>query len=79
MVKRSGRTVKQLSAVFLALCMLIAAVPAGAAEAEYIPTGERIAAPNGTVDTTPAADKFTIDGKGLYCLIPLITMNRLTM
>ena len=62
MVKRSVDTVKRLSAVFLALCMLIAAVPVGAAEAEYIPTGNDFATPDETVDMTPDADKFTVDG-----------------
>ncbi len=66
--KRSVGTVKRLSAVFLALCMLIAAVPAGAAEAEYIPTGNDFATPDVTADMTPASDKFTIDGKGFVLL-----------
>ena len=68
MVKRSVDTVKRLSAVFLALCMLIAAVPAGAAEAEYIPAGNDFATPDVTADMTPASDKFTIDGKGFVLL-----------
>ena len=31
-------------------------------------TGDGAAAPDGTVDTTPAADKFTVDGKGFVLL-----------
>ena len=31
-------------------------------------TGAGVAAPGGTVDTTPAADKFTVDGKGFVLL-----------
>ena len=67
-MKRSGRTFKQLSAVFLALCMLIAAVPAGATGTEYIPTGNNFALPDETVDMTPDADKFTVDGRGFVLL-----------
>ena len=68
MVKRSVDTVKRLSAVFLALCMLIAAVPAGATGTEYIPTGNDFALPDETVDMTPDADKFTVDGRGFVLL-----------
>ncbi|MDD6483630.1 MAG: hypothetical protein PUF72_03525 [Clostridiales bacterium] len=68
MVKRSVGTVKRLSAVFLTLCMLTAAVPAGATGTEYIPTGNELDSPGETVDTTPAADKFTIDGRGFVLL-----------
>ena len=64
MVKRNVGAAKRLSAVFLALCMLAAAVPAGAAEVEYIPTGKDFALPDETVDMTPDADKFTVDGRG---------------
>ena len=69
MVKRSGRTFKQWSAAFLTLCMLAAAVPAGAAEVEYTTTPQPgTGVPEGTVDITPAADKFTIDGRGFVLL-----------
>ena len=70
MVKRSGRTVKQLSAAFLTLCMLTAVVPVGAVgEVEYTTTPQPgTGVPEGTVDTTPAADKFTIDGRGFVLL-----------
>ena len=68
-MKRSGRTFKQLSAAFLTLCMLAAAVPAGAAEVEYTTTPQPgTGVPEGTVDITPAADKFTIDGRGFVLL-----------
>ena len=68
MVKRNVGAAKRLSAVFLALCMLAAAVPAGAAEVEYIPTGNDFALPDETVDMTPDADKFTVDGRGFVLL-----------
>ncbi len=68
MVKRNVGAAKRLSAVFLALCMLIAAVPAGATGTEYIPTGNDFALPDETVDMTPDADKFTVDGRGFVLL-----------
>ena len=69
-MKRSGRTFKQLSAAFLTLCMLTAAVPVGAeGEVEYTTTPQPgTGVPEGTVDITPAADKFTIDGRGFVLL-----------
>ncbi len=69
MMKSSRRTFKQWSAAFLTLCMLAAAVPAGAAEVEYTTTPQPgTGVPEGTVDITPAADKFTIDGRGFVLL-----------
>ena len=68
MVKRNVGAAKRLSAVFLSLCMLSAAVPVGATGTEYIPTGNDFALPDETVDMTPDADKFTVDGKGFVLL-----------
>ncbi len=69
MMKSSRRTFKQWSAAFLTLCMLIAAAPISAAEVEYISTPQpNTGVPDGTVDITPAADKFTIDGRGFVLL-----------
>ena len=68
MVKRNVGAAKRLSAVFLSLCMLSAAVPVGATGTEYIPTGDGLALPDETVDMTPDADKFTVDGKGFVLL-----------
>ena len=69
MMKSSRRIFKQCSAAFLTLCMLIAAVPISAAEVEYTTTPQpNTGVPEGTVDITPAADKFTIDGRGFVLL-----------
>ena len=68
MMKRIVVLTKRLLALVLTLCMLIAAVPAGATGTEYIPTGNDFALPDETVDITPAADKFTIDGRGFVLL-----------
>ncbi|MDY5229677.1 MAG: hypothetical protein SPH44_00955, partial [Eubacteriales bacterium] len=69
MMKSSRRIFKQWSAAFLTLCMLIAAAPISAAEVEYTTTPQpNTGVPEGTVDITPAADKFTIDGRGFVLL-----------
>ena len=68
MMKRIVVLTKRLLALVLTLCMLIAAVPAGATGTEYIPTGNDFALPDETVDMTPDADKFTVDGRGFVLL-----------
>ncbi|MDD6483629.1 MAG: hypothetical protein PUF72_03520 [Clostridiales bacterium] len=68
MMKNSRRTFKQWSAAFLTLCMLAAAVPVGATGTEYISPQPDTGVPEGSVDTTPATYKFTVDGKGFVLL-----------